>query len=152
MFLFFFLMHTTIYSWCKLSSDVVYLWRVNMPSRCLVLALSSIFRSLPLSLLGLRREKMLHFLLLCLPVSLMYTPSRGCCHSPLLPLLCPFTPAFICLAVSLCVRKLETAGNRQADRRREMEITLGFSNSVLFSSSIPSNLHLLLAHVFVWSL
>lgn len=114
------------------SPDLVYLWRVNILSCCLVLALSSIFRSLPLFLLGLRREKALHFLHLCLPVSLIYVPSRGCCHSPLLPLLCPFTPAFICLAVSLCLRKLETAGNRQADRRRETEITLGFSNSVVF--------------------
>ena len=34
---------------------------------------------------------------------------------PLLPSLRPSTPAFISLAVSLCRRKLEAAGNRQAD-------------------------------------
>lgn len=65
---------------------------------------------------------------------------------PLLPSPCPSTPAFICLAVSLCRRMLETAGNRQADGRRETEIALGFSNSVSFSDSIPSNLHLFVAH------
>lgn len=45
---------------------------------------------------------------------------------PLLPSLCPF----ICLAVSLRCRKLETAGNRQADGRRETEMPQGFSNFI----------------------
>lgn len=112
--------------------NLVYLVSVNIPSLFLVLTLSSFFRSFPLSPLGLRREKVLYFLLLCLPVSLINVPSCGCCHSPLLPLLCPFTPAFICLAVSLCLRKLVTAGNKQADRQREMEIILGFSYCFVF--------------------
>lgn len=83
---------------------------------------------------------------------------------PLLPSLRPSTPAFISLAVSLCRRKLEAAGNRQADGQGSPwgfltlflsptlshQISISFSlmhlpdpySSPLVSLSVPLNLSL----------
>lgn len=87
-------------------SLLVYLWRVNMLPRCLVLALTYIFRSLPLSPLGFRKKKAFHFLLLCLPVSLICITTHGGCHSPLLAL-----PFYSCFHLSGSINVSEKSGN-----------------------------------------
>lgn len=81
--------------------------------------LSSFLRSLPVSPLLLRREKALHFLHLspCLSQSICVS-THGCRH--------PFFPHLALsfqmhLAASLCLRKPETAGNRQADGQTDRE-------------------------------
>lgn len=174
-------LRTTKFLWKKkkpltkiFTRDLPFLRRKNMSPLCLALCLSHL--DLHLCHFSYSRDRN-HFTS-CSYVSLnpsTYHPVAAVIP-PLLRSLCPSTPAFICLAVSpLFSRKLETAGNRQEDGRRErqrspwgfltlfLSLTLSHqisislllmrlldpSSSLFLSLSVPLNLSLFLFARFV---